>query len=194
MGTHRLGPKPVSNGRQPAWEVQPSSTYLVESIISSISKDMTSLNTLPIEVSPLSLESWLTRAKIFHNVAVYLPPKAIRALALACKETHSQIYAGGSHLWKQLFLCKYDSVRTASEGVDWMLSFQSRNWVEKELRLGFPESVIEYPDGPIWKVSGQSFLETLRDMILENGARKLSSGTDPNRNPKRRISRILGLC
>jgi len=135
-----------------------------------------SLDTLPLEVSPLSLDSWLTRAKIFHNVAVYLPPEAIRALALACKETHSQIYAGGSHLWRQLFLSKYDSVRTASEGMDWILSFQSRNWVEKELRFGFHEPIIQHPDAPGWKVSGQTFQETLRDMILENGACKVSSG------------------
>jgi hypothetical protein len=111
-------------------------------------------------------------------VAVHLPPEAIRALALVCKETYLQIFAGGSHLWRQLFLRKYDSVRTASEGMDWMLSFQSRNWAEKQLRVGYDKSICEPPDAPVWKVSGQAFLETLRDMILENGSFKLSSGTD----------------
>ena len=62
--------------------------------------------------------------------------------------------------------------------MDWMLSFQSRNWIEKELRVGFDNSTVEHPDAPKWKVSGQTFLETVRDMILENGAYKLSSRTN----------------
>ena len=85
-------------------------------------------------------------------------------------------------------------MRPTSEGGDWMLTFQSRNWVEKQLRNGYHESMFGDPDAPSWKVSGQAFLETLRDMILENGESKLSSDIKIRRDAERGISRFLEVC
>ena len=61
------------------------------------------------------------------------------------------------------------------ENMDWKLIYQSRNWVEKVLRMKDPvaelDDIAAYcnDDQPAWMVTGQKFLEVIRDMILENG-------------------------
>ena len=85
-----------------------------------------------------------------------------------CRTIHGQIFATGSHFWSQLVLRKYDPVRVV-EGMDWKLLYQSRNWAETMLANGSFDCLDECKIDPPWRVSGQAFAGTIRDMILENG-------------------------
>ena len=107
-------------------------------------------------------------------MASNLPPQAIAALALVCRDIYSQLFAHGSHLWRELVLRKYDPVHVSGK-FDWKLLYQSRNWVEKVLLMEDPARALEdiatrcEMERPAWMVTGTDFLEVLRDMILENG-------------------------
>src|SRR5438876_11981093 len=103
-----------------------------------------------------------------------LPPNSIAALALVCRDIYSQLFAHGSHLWRELVLRKYDPVRE-SRKMDWKLLYQSRNWVERVLLTEDPIGELDRianmceMERLAWRVTGKDFLEVLRDMILENG-------------------------
>lgn len=107
-------------------------------------------------------------------MASNLPPPAIAALALVCRDIYSQLFAQGSHLWRELVLRKYDPVRVSGK-LNWKLLYQSRNWVEKVLLMEDPARALEdiatrcEMKRPTWMVTGINFLEVLRDIILENG-------------------------
>jgi hypothetical protein len=107
-------------------------------------------------------------------VASNLPPQAIAALAVVCRDIYSQLFAHGSHLWRELVLRKYDPVHVSGK-LDWKLLYQARNWAEKVLRMEDPTQALEdiasrcEMERPPWMVTEKHFLEVLRDMILENG-------------------------
>jgi hypothetical protein len=107
-------------------------------------------------------------------VASNLPPQAIAALAVVCRDIYSQLFAHGSHLWRELVLRKYDPV-DVSRKLDWKLLYQSRNWAEKVLSMENPVGALEEiatkceMERPAWMVTGKEFLEVLRDITLENG-------------------------
>ena len=93
-----------------------------------------------------------------------------------------QLYAEGSHLWKQLVQQRYDRF-LESDKADWKYIYQSRNWAEKKLRredyellskdIGVAHRPSLIDSQPIWKVSGDEFLSIVRDMVIENGQRIL---------------------
>jgi hypothetical protein len=59
--------------------------------------------------------------------------------------------------------------------MDWKLIYQTRVWAEKilghghSMMVGGDSDTANDSSRPPWKVSGETFLKVLLDMILENG-------------------------